>query len=202
MLNPGHINLGSVKSGQAAAPQFLDVEYAGAADFRISEVVEHNAPVKITFKELTRGPGPGGFRIGYRVSAELKEGAAPGGFRQEIFLRTNDPAGPLLPIPVEGSVQASLSAVPNTLELGNSKLGEEKLQRVMVRGGKPFLIIGIEGAGDGITFDLPTAPSTIQTVVFHYKAGLTGDVSRKLQIKTDLASDNAVSIKVEGAVGP
>ena len=36
-------------------------------------------------------------------------------------------------------------------------------------------------------------PSTIQTVVFHFQAGKTGDVSRKIQIKTDLATDNAVS---------
>jgi hypothetical protein len=201
VLNPGQINLGTVKSGQAPA-QVLDVEYAGAVDFRISEVVEHNAPVKVSFRELYRGPGPGGNRIGYRVTAELKEGAAAGVFRQEVFLRTNDPAGLLLPIPVEGLVQASLSAVPNTLELGIMKLGEEKLQKVMVRGGQPFRIISIEGAGDGITFDLPTAPSMIQTVVFHYKGEKTGDVNRKLQIKTDLATDNAVSIKVEGAVGP
>ena len=202
VLNPGLINLGVTKSGQPSAPQGLDVEYAGAIDFRITEVVEHNAPVKVTYKEMSRGPGPGGFSVNYRVTAEVKEGASAGGFRQEVFLRTNDPAGPLLPIPVEGTVQASLSAVPNTLELGNMKLGEEKLQRVMVRGGRPFLIIGIEGAGDGITYDLPKSPSTIQTVVFHYKAGSAGDVNRKLQIKTDLATDNAVSIKVEGAVGP
>ena len=202
VLNPGLINLGVIKSGQPSAPQGLDVSYAGAIDFRITEVVEHNAPVKVTYKELSRGPGPGGFSVNYRVTAEVKDGASSGGFRQEVFLRTNDPAGPLLPIPVEGTVQASLSAVPNTLELGNMKLGEEKLQRVMVRGGRPFLIIGIEGAGDGITYDLPKAPSTIQTVVFHYKAGSAGDINRKLQIKTDLATDNAVSIKVEGAVGP
>jgi hypothetical protein len=202
VLNPGHVNLGTIKSGQATAPQVLEVEYAGATDFRITEVVEHTAPVKLSYKEWYRGPGPGGYRVGYHVTAELKDGAAAGGFRQELFLRTNDPAGPLLPIPVEGMVQASLSAVPNTLELGNMKLGEERLQRVMVRGAKPFMVIGIEGAGEGITYELPTAPSMIQTVVFHCKPGMTGDVSRKIQIKTDLGSDNAVSIKVEGAVGP
>ena len=54
VLNPGLINLGNLKSGQASAPQSLDVEYAGATDFRISEVVDHNAPVKISFKELYR----------------------------------------------------------------------------------------------------------------------------------------------------
>jgi hypothetical protein len=202
VLNPGHINLGTLKSGQAETQQTLDVEYAGAIDFRISEVVENNAPVKVSYKELYRGPGPGGFRVGYRVTAELKEGASAGGFRQEVFLRTNDPAGPVLPIPVEGLVQASLSAMPTTLEVGNLKLGDEKLQRVMVRGGQPFRIIGIEGAGDGITYELPAAPSMIQTVVFHFKGEKTGEVSRKLQIKTDLASNSAVSIKVEGTVAP
>lgn len=202
VLNPGQINLGTVKSGQGPSPQSLDVDYAGAVDFRITEVVENNAPVKVSFKEMFRGPGPGGNKVSYRVTAELKEGAASGVFRQEVFLRTNDPAGPLLPIPVEGLVQASLSAVPNTLEVGSLKLGDEKLQRVMVRGGQPFRIIGIEGAGDGITYELPAAPSMIQTVVFHFKGEKTGDVNRKLQIKTDLATDSAVSIKVEGTVAP
>ena len=185
---------------QASAAQALDIAYAGTTDFRITEVVENNSPVKLTVRELYRGPGRGGFNVGYRVSAEVKENASPGGFRQEIFLRTNDSAGPLLPIPVEGSVMAPLSAVPNTLDLGTMKVGEDKLQKVIVRGGRPFLITAIDGAGNGITYDLPTAPSAIQTVVFHYHAGTAGDVSRKLQIKTDL--DSAVSIKVEGAVGP
>ena len=202
VLNPGRINLGNVKGGQSTPSQSLDVEYAGATDFRITEVVENNSPVKLSVKELYREPGPGGFRVGYHVTAEMKEGAAAGNFRQEVFLRTNDPAGPLLPVPVEGSVAATLSAVPNTLELGNMKLGQEKLQKVMVRGGKPFRIIGIEGAGDGITYTLPTTPSMIQTVVFHFQPGKTGDMARKLEIKTDLVPDNAVSIKVEGAVGP
>ncbi|CAN5154775.1 hypothetical protein BH10PLA2_BH10PLA2_02280 [soil metagenome] len=202
VLNPGRINVGSVKAGQTLQAQSLDVEYAGATDFRITEVVENNSPIKLTVKELYRGPGVGGFRVGYRVSADVKENAAPGVFRQEVFRRTNDPAGPLLPVPVEGSVVASLSAVPSTLELGNMKLGQEKLQKVMVRGGKPCRIIGIEGAGDGITYDLPAAPSMIQTVVFHFQPGKVGEVSRKLEIKTDLVPDNAVSIKVEGAVGP
>jgi len=80
VLNPGHINLGTVKNGQAT-PQSLDVEYAGATNFQITEVVDNNAPVKVTYKELYREPGAGGNRVGYRVAAELTEGASAGGFR-------------------------------------------------------------------------------------------------------------------------
>ena len=67
---------------------------------------------------------------------------------------------------------------------------------------KPALSVEVTDGIAIITFDLPKSPSMIQTVVFHYKAGSAGDVNRKLQIKTDLATDSAVSIKVEGAVGP
>src|SRR5438445_4825697 len=45
VVNPGQINFGVVPRGQATAPHTIDVEYAGVLDWRVSEVVKHEAPL-------------------------------------------------------------------------------------------------------------------------------------------------------------
>jgi Protein of unknown function (DUF1573) len=202
VLNPGQVNLGVVTSGQTVAPQTLDVDYAGAVDYQITGVETHNAPVDVTYKEQYRRPGRGGREVGYRLTVAVQPNASAGSFKQEIYLRTNDPNGPLLPIPIEVTVQASLRVNPPFIDVGSLKLGEEVEQKVILTGGAPFRITGVEGDGDGITVNKPSESSKSQILTLKYQAGKAGDINRVLQIKTDLPSEKAVKIRVEGAVKP
>ena len=63
VFNPGQVNFGVVPRGQSPT-QSVDVEYAGALDWRVSEIIGSAAPLTVDLKEFERRPG----YVGYRVS--------------------------------------------------------------------------------------------------------------------------------------
>src|SRR3984957_8716008 len=68
VFNPGEVNLGTVAPGSAAT-QNVDVEYAGALNWTVSEaVVAKDLPLEAVLKELYRRPG----QVGYRLTVTLK----------------------------------------------------------------------------------------------------------------------------------
>ncbi|HEV3118100.1 MAG TPA: DUF1573 domain-containing protein [Gemmataceae bacterium] len=200
VLNPGQVNLGVVAQGQKSTPQTIDVEYAGALEWRVTDVVKGSAPLDVTYKEFYRNPG----QVGYRVSVAAKADAPAGAIKHDLYLKTNDPESPLVPILVEGTVQASLSAAPNPVPFGTVKLGESVTKMIVVRGNKnkAFHITAIEGGGEGLMADLPADAKEVQIVRVKYQPTRTGDLQRKLRIKTDLNDQPAVTVEVQGSVVP
>ena len=198
VLNPGQISFGVVPQGQGTGSQTIDVEYAGVLDWRLSEIVEDKAPLKASLEEWYRKPG----RVGYHVAVSLKPEAPAGALKHELLLKTNDPASPLVPILVEATVQASLTAVPPQVTMGTIKVGQLVTQRVLVRGAKPYRILAVEGTGDGVTADFPSMPARVQTVLLKYNPTKAGDLHRQLQIKTDLDKETTVTVTVDGVAEP
>jgi hypothetical protein len=198
VLNPGQINFGVVAHGQKTAPQTIDVEYAGVLNWQASELAKHTAPLEASFKELYRRPG----QVGYRVTVALKPDAAPGPFKHDLFLKTNDPASPLVPILVEATVQAGLSVAPNVINVGTLKLGESLTKLVLVQGTQPFRIVSVEGQAEGVTAELPATAKKVQIVKIQCHPGKSGTLSRQLKIKTDLEKEEPVTVTVEGIVEP
>jgi hypothetical protein len=199
VVNPGQINFGVVPHGQGTAPQTIDVEYAGVLDWRVSEVVKNDAPLEATFRELYRRPG----QVGYQVAVALKPDAPPGPFKHELFLRTNDPTSPLVPILVEANIQASLNVVPNIVRIQPPlKVGESITKLVMVKASRPFHITAVEGQGDGVTVELPPNPAPLQVLRVNFQAAKAGEVRRQLRIKTDLDRESTASVMVEAAAEP
>lgn len=195
VLNPGQIAFGVVTRGQPTTPLSLDVEYAGGLAWKVEEVVKHNAPFDVTFKELYREPG----RVGYRVTAMVKPDAPSGTHKSEIALKTNDPSGPLVPVLLDATVKSNLEVVPGTAYFGAMKVGESKSLRVLVRGTKPFKITAIDGAGEGITAAVPTtAAAQVQFVQIDCKPAKPADLRRTLTIKTDLEKESPLSLLIEG----
>ncbi len=135
--------------------------------------------------ELYRRPG----QVGYRVKVTLKADAPVGAIKGDIFLRTNDPASPLLPVLMEATVQSNITVAPANVSLGTVKIGESLTRRVVVRGNKPFRVLQVEGLRDGITLD--PAPSsmaaTVQVVTFKCQFTKAGDFKQEVKIKTDAA---------------
>lgn len=199
VFNPGEINFGIVPRGQTAS-QTIDVEYAGALDWRVSEVDRGSAPVEVTLEEWYRRPG----QVGYRVKATLKADAPAGSHKWEMFLKTNDPASPLVPVLVEATVQAALTVLPDTLKLPTLQVGAEANGRVSLRGSKPFRILAVEGLGDGISAatPLPTPEAKERhLLLFRCQPSKPGDVRRVVQIKTDL-QEAPVPVTIEVTVVP
>jgi hypothetical protein len=227
VLNPGEVSFGVVQQGQKSAPQTIDVEYAGELNWKVTELVYSTAaletssqepshretgteplgpraPIEASFQELYRRPPKPGQpgQVGYRVSVAVKADAPAGSIKQELYLKTNDPASPLVPILVEGTVQATLAATPNPVAVGSLKLGESVTKLVVVRGNKPFRIVAVEGLGEGVAAELPTDAKRVQTIRVKCQPQKTGDLIRQLLFKTDLDDQASVSVKVEGKVNP
>jgi hypothetical protein len=140
--------------------------------------------------------------VGYQVAVAIKPDAPPGPLRHEIFLKTNDPAGPLVPILVEANIQASLNVAPPVVRFGNLKPEESVTKLVIVGAGKPFRITTVEGQGDGVQVDLPSAPAKTQVLKVKFHAAKPGEVHRQLRIKTDLGQESTASVTLEGTVEP
>jgi len=197
VFNPGQVSFGPVSGGQMPS-QSIDVEYAGALDWQVSEVLAKDLPLDVTLRELYRRPG----QVGYQIKVTLKPDVPAGPLKHEIFLKTNDPASPLVPVLVEANVQPAITVSPPTLSLGVVKAGEALTRRVVIRGTRPFRVLEVEGAGNGIELAAaPPGPAAFHTVTFKCQFAQAGDFRRELRIKTDLQS-TPVSVTIEGSATP
>jgi hypothetical protein len=195
VLNPGQVNFGVVQRGQGLA-QTIDVEYAGVLNWQLTDLVKHDAPLDVTFKELYRRPG----QVGYRVTVALKPEVSSGPLKQELFLRTNDPAGPLVPILVEATVQASLNAVPSAINVGSLNVGDSLTKTIVVKANKPFRIVAVDGLGDGIKAHISDKPAALQVVKLECQALKAGALHRQFLIKTDLDQEGPITVTLDGTI--
>jgi hypothetical protein len=193
VFNPGEVRFDTVTRGQTPA-RTIDVEYAGALDWRVTEVVARDVPYDVSYTELYRRPG----QVGYRLTVTLKADAPTGALKHNLYLRTNDPASKLVAVLVEANVQMALTVSPSALKLGVVKVDTVYTQRVLVRGSEPFRILAVEGTGDGIELGAPFgAAAASQIVTFRCQPGKPGDFKRQLKIKTSLQDAPAI-VTVEG----
>jgi hypothetical protein len=196
VFNPGEVNLGTVIPGSAPS-QTVDVEYAGPLNWTVSEaMIAKELPLEASLKELYRRPG----QVGYRLSVTLKPDAQSGDLKQYVYLKTNDPAGPLVPVLVEAKVQSAVTVSPEKLTLTGVKTGDILTRRVVVRGSKAFRILGVDGLGDGISLgaDPSATPAEVQTLTFKCQFDQPGDIRRELKIKTDM-QDSPLVVTLEGS---
>ena len=203
VFNPGQVSFGTVLRGQTPS-QAVDVEYAGALPWRVTEVVVgKDQPLAAEVKELYRTPGKPG-KVGYQLKVTLKPDAPPGALKQTVYLKTNDPATPLVPLLVEATLQSAVTVSPAALSFGGVKAGEEMTRKVVVRGTRPFKIMAVDGLGDGIALandPADAATAAVQTVAFRCKFGQAGEFHRELRIKTDL-QEAPVVVTLDGTAAP
>lgn len=196
VFNPGQVNFGVVASGQTPT-QAIDIEYAGAIDWKITGIADHSFPITTKVEELYRRPGQV-VQVGYRLHVTMKSDAPAGTNRWELLLQTNDPGSPSLPVLVEATIQAPLSVAPNPVALGSLKAGEEVSRRVLVRGSKPFRILSVENAGDEVTVEYQANAALVQVVTVKWKPTAAGDLKRELKVKSDLDGGASATMTVEG----
>ncbi len=194
VFNPGEISFGTVARGQGAE-QTIEVEYAGTLDWKVSEVVAKDLPIDVKLEKLDRKAG----QVGYRIIATLKKDAPVGALKEEIYLKTNDPNSPLVPIVVEATVQAPVTVTPATLNLGGVKVGDTLTRSVVVRGTKAFKVLGVDGMGNGLALgnELTADEAAVQTVKFKLQIDKAGDFKREVKIRTSL-QDAPLVVSIEG----
>jgi hypothetical protein len=200
VFNPGQINFGTVARGQTPT-QTMDVEYAGTLPWQVTEVVAKDLPLDTTFKDLYRRPG----QVGVQLAVTLKADAAPGPFKEYVYLRTNDPATPLVGVLVEAHIVAPVTVTPSSLRLTGSekvKIGEVVTRRVIIKGTRPFKVLGVDGGGPEIVSGGEFGPPAAQqTIVLRCRFNEPGDFKREVRIKTELQPEPLIVV-VEANVVP
>jgi hypothetical protein len=131
--------------------------------------------------------------------ATVKADAPAGPFKQQVVLKTNDPAHPMFTFDVSGTVQAGLSLVPQNVSFKGIKLGETQSKKVSVRATRPFQILKVEGQTDGVTVDLPKGKDVLQILTVNFRPTKTGELRRQLTIRTDL-DDSPTVLAIEASV--
>ncbi|MBA4186525.1 MAG: hypothetical protein C0467_00760 [Planctomycetaceae bacterium] len=191
-LTPGAVAFGTVPQGSRSS-QAVTVKYSGRTrDWKLTEVVPTQGPFEVRFAEVSRG---GVLRGGaeYSVEVTLKPNAPPGAISEQVGIKTSDPTHPVVQIAVSGTIAAPIELAPNKVRFDGVPVGQSVTQRVLVRAAKPFKILGVDGAGDGVTVELPSTPAPLQvhflTVKFDPKQA--GVASPQLRIRTDLDGGSA-----------
>lgn len=196
VFNPGQVNFGIVATGTTPT-QLIDVEYAGALDWQIVEVVKNkSAPFTVSAQEMFRQPKGliKNGKVGYRLQVTVNGDAPAGPFHQDLLLKTNDPASPVLTVHVEGSVQAALSVTPDQVKFDAVKPGEKASRKVVVRGKLPFRILSVEGLGNGIQAEWPDSAAALHVVNVHCQISQPGTINRKLTLHTDKGETLTITV--------
>lgn len=186
-INPGGISFGTVPQGSRSS-QSVSVKYSGRMrDWKLTEVMPVQGPFEVKLGEVSRG-GP--FRGGaeYQVEVTLKPDAKPGPISEQLSIKTTDAAHPLVQVAVTANIASPLELAPGKVRFESVPVGQTVAQRVIVRAARPFKILGVDGAGAGVTVELPAAgvPLPVQFVTVKYDPKQVGSVARQLRIRTDL----------------
>jgi len=204
VFEPGEVQFGSVAQGQSVRKR-VTVTYAGRPTWRVAEAGVDSAALGLEIAEIDRSIDPQ-TKVGkvvYELCVTLKEDAPPGYFKNFVILRTDDPNQQTarIPLTVEGLVVPSLTVNPAVLMLDVVPAGESRSKNVVVRGQKPFKVVGVEGPDPRFRFRFPETAKPYQVIVVEFHAGdRPGKVSGKIRIKTDLPGTEAVEVSVDGQV--
>jgi hypothetical protein len=136
--------------------------------------------------------------VGYHIAATLAGDLPSGDFKQTIQLKTNDPANPVLPVLLEGTVRSALAVVPDKLFYGTMKVGHTMSRRVTLRASFPFRILAIEGQGHGVTAAPPQATASVHSVLIQWRPAEAGELHTELRIRTDNERFPVVTLPVSG----
>lgn len=169
VFDPGMVQFGSVEVGKGAERQ-IKIAYAGRPDWVIKSLKVDNPHLAAKFTEKQRSGG----RIDYVLDVYLKASAPIGRIRDLITLVTDDSKNPFVPLLVEGSVEADITATPEIVSLGRIAPGSEHNARVVVksRSREKFEIESVQSVNevDGFQYRRPRNVAQVLVIPFTVKA--------------------------------
>lgn len=184
VLQPGSVELGSIDAGKTAE-KAIAITHTGRGDWKILDVRSANTNFEVEANERQRNHG----NVTYDLIVRLKGSAPPGYINDQLFLITNDSMAPQIPVDVEGRVVAPIQVNPSSLSLGSLKPGQTVTKHVVVRGNKPFKVLGVD-CEDCIQVDLPKEARNAQAIPITFTAGdKPGKVVKKIKIRTDMGDN-------------
>ncbi|HWE39933.1 MAG TPA: DUF1573 domain-containing protein [Isosphaeraceae bacterium] len=206
VLNPGTIDFGNVARGGQGPRRRLTVERLGGPGWKVERMVSKSKAIDFAHTHIAE-TARSADRVLYTLTVALRPDAPAGPVRDEIRIRTNDREAPSIPVLVTAHVEATLSASPSILALGQIDSAAVASGKFLVRGSKPFAIAKIEGTGDGFEVTPAAEPARkalhVLNVSYHPAADAPrGDLHRTFRVVTDLPDEPPLELHATLRVGP
>lgn len=197
VFEPGAVIFGGVDAG-AAAQRAIRVTRYGRGPWNISKILSPHESLRAEVVDTLAAAD----RTIVNLRVTLAETAPPGPIGGQLILVTNDPQSPQIPLAVEGHVLAAVTASPAVLFLGTVAPGGYVARQVVLRGKKPFRIVGVESDSEALeaTIAADSPPKTLHLLPVRFTAPPEpGKARHTLRIRTDLDGAEAV-VEVHAAV--
>ena len=184
VVEPGSVQYGSIDQGTGFY-QTVAVNYAGGrGDWQILDVKSANP--HITAKAVETGRSYG--QVSYTLKVLVDESTPAGYLNDHLMLVTNDSAGQQIPVLVEGRVMPGITVSPASLFMGVVQPGQKVTKQLVVKGKKPFRILGISCDDKSFKFDTSKEESAkeLHLIPVTFTAGAdAGKVVKTIKIETD-----------------
>ena len=201
LLTPGQVDFGQVNRTDGPS-QVLSLQYLGGnQDFKITGSHHISPRLKVRITEQSRAAG----QATYQLSATLTADSKLGFYKDQITLKTNDPASPEIPIFVTAQIQGLLTASPSVMNLGTVAKGATVQKTVIVKSNKPFKLSDTKSTKGEVTAKAneASANQAVQTLTVTYKAPSTvGPDHAILEITSDIANEPPAKVTLFATVGP
>ncbi|MFM7130606.1 MAG: DUF1573 domain-containing protein [bacterium] len=201
LLTPGLLEFGQVKR-TASPSQTLTMQYLGGnPDFRVIGSQHESRRLIVKINEQSRAGG----QVTYSINANLTSESKLGFYKDQITLKTNDPASPEIPIFVTAQVQGMLSATPSVMNLGTVAKGATLEKTVILKSDQAFKISSTKASKGNVTANLEKTDQTapLQTLKISYKApDKPGPDHSVLEISSDIKDEPPAVIQLFATVNP
>jgi hypothetical protein len=196
MLTPESMAFGQMRRGGAPTMN-LNVSFLNSPHCRIQDVRSDSNYVLPSIKETRRDDG----EVAYQLTAKIRQDVPVGKWYTDIWLTTNNPSTPRVRVPLTVEVQTALSVSPPSALLGEVKSGETAERKVVVRGSKPFRIIGVRGTDNQIAIqDSAGEAKPVHVLTVKFKAAKAGEQTWNIHVYTDMKEDAEVEFQAKVTV--
>jgi len=196
VLDPGSVILGTIEQGRGAeAHVAVQCHSRSIGQVTVAKPASPYLTAQITPKAQTNS------LFGYDLAVRLSPEAPVGYINETLLLYTAD--GTTVPLAVEGRVEPAIAVSPSPLFLGACEPGASAVKQLIVKGAKPFRIVGVESSDPAVEVDCRTdAPAkTLHILPVRFTAGTaSGAFQATIRLQTD-AADQQIEVPVFVKVG-
>lgn len=188
-VEPGEILFGEVEVGQSKTID-LRLSFQGRKGLEIADVRGNAQAFEVSLDPPMYQPDG----VTYRMHVKLKDTLAASKILDEVVVVTNDPneKNREFAIPVSARVRPPITVTPETIAMGDVRLGETRQQRFIVKGKKPFSIELITCEDDRFEFQPPSGEKTVHIVPFTFRGAAGQDASPQKSNQADKINQKVV----------
>jgi len=195
---PDTLAFGQISRGSSPTST-VRVTFLGNGLTQIVSAQAESNYVQASVREVTRQ----GTEVAYEVTAKLRGDAPVGKWYTDIWLRSSDEGRARVRVPLTVEIEASLSVNPPAVTLGDIKVGGEAERKVIVRGVKPFKITGVKGTDALLSVkDSGNVSKPVHILTVKVRGQQAGEVSRTVQVLTDLDGNGSIEFNTSARIMP